>query len=323
MLVPSPLIPMPVLPLTSEQSPLVLLDLLFKLKVRDVMTTDLVTARRADTLRYVQALMKTHRITGVPVVENGRLFGIVSMDDIMTALDRGHIDDPVERHMTTTVVVLEEDMPLSFGASYFDKYRFGRFPVLNKDNSVVGILTSRDISASLLLELYKEYHKLEAQVQPPAPVGAPRTSLQVRVKQNDLENAGKGAHEIKRALAARRVDPAHIRRASIAAYEMEINLVLHSSGGTLRTTIDNESVEIVARDRGPGIADVQLALQDGFSTANDWIRSLGFGAGMGLGNIRRVADEFSLDSKAGGGTTVRAVIRLPPPVPEEAPHAGG
>ena len=143
------------------------------------------------------------------------------------------------------------------------------------------------------------------------------------MKQNDLENAGKGAHEIKRALAARRVDPAHIRRASIAAYEMEINLVLHSAGGTLRATIDAESVEIVARDRGPGIADVQLALQDGFSTANDWIRSLGFGAGMGLGNIRRVADEFSLDSKAGGGTTVRAVIRLPPPVPEEAPHAGG
>jgi CBS domain-containing protein len=262
----------------------------------------------------------------VPIVEGSRLFGMVSMDDVMTALDRGTIDEPAERHMTTPVVVLEEEMPLSFGASYFEKYRFGRFPVLNKDNRIAGILSSRDISASLLIELYKEYHKLEAQVQPPPPqpAGSPRASLQAKVKRHDFENAGKGAHEIKKILVTRGVDSGLVRRASIAAYEMEINLVVHSDGGEIRAAIDADSVEIVARDRGPGIADVQLALQDGFSTANDWIRSLGFGAGMGLGNIRRVADEFSIDSHTGGGTVVRVAIRLTPPAPSvEGAHEGG
>ncbi len=302
---------MSVLPINSDQPPLVLQDLLFKLKVRDVMTTDVITVRRADTMRYAQALMKTHRITGVPVAEQGRLYGIVSMDDIITALETGAMDRPVEERMTTRVVVLEADMPLSFGASYFEKYRFGRFPVLDRDHRLCGILASRDISASLLIELYKEYCRLEARVPPLAVRAEPARSIHIRVHRYDFENAGKGAHEIKKTLAAMGVEPAHIRRASIAAYELEMNLVVHSFGGVLRANIGPGEVVVKACDDGPGIADVELALQDGFSTANDWVRSLGFGAGMGLGNVRRVADEFSIQSSAGAGTSVRAVVRWP------------
>jgi CBS domain-containing protein len=140
--------PMAVLPLPADQIPLVLQDLLFRLKVRDVMTRDLITVRRTDTMRYARALMKTHGITGLPVAERDRLYGIVSMDDVITVLEQQRLDDPVEAHMTERVVVLEDDMPLAFGASYFDKYRFGRFPVLDRGGRLCGILTSRDISAS-------------------------------------------------------------------------------------------------------------------------------------------------------------------------------
>lgn len=308
----------PPIPFDPNQSPLVLLDLLFKLHIRDVMSTQLITARRSDTLRKAQELMRTNRITGLPVVEEGRLYGIISMDDIIHALGGGWMDDPVEQHMSRHVVVLEADMPLSFGVSYFEKFQFGRFPVLDQNKQVVGMLTSRDVSASLLVELHKEYLKLEARLpsEPVPPGGAERGHLSFAIKTYDFEQAGRAAHEIKRLLAARGMSPALIRRAAVAAYEAEMNMVLHSHGGTLDVLIDHTRLEITARDRGPGIPDVQLALEEGYSTANDWIRSLGFGAGMGLANIRRVSDDFALHSTPGGGTTVRAVIRLtaPPPV---------
>lgn len=303
---------MAVLPLPADQIPLVLQDLLFRLKVRDVMTRDLITVRRTDTMRYARALMKTHGITGLPVAEQDRLYGIVSMDDVITVLEQQRLDDPVEAHMTVRVVVLEDDMPLAFGASYFDKYRFGRFPVLDRNGRLCGILTSRDISASLLIELYKEYARLEARVPAPAPRRTPGERLRFTVRRYDFENAGRAAHEIKKALTARGLPPELVRRVAIAAYEMEMNLVVHSVGGVLEAHIEDGLAEITATDEGPGIADVELALQDGFSTANDWVRSLGFGAGMGLGNIRRVADDFSIRSAPEQGTHLRAAVRWPP-----------
>lgn len=302
---------MAVLPLPADQIPLVLQDLLFRLKVRDVMTRDVITVRRSDTMRYARALMKSHGITGLPVAERDRLYGIVSMDDVITVMERQQLDDPVEAHMTERVVVLEDDMPLSFGASYFDKYRFGRFPVLDRSGRLCGILTSRDISASLLIELYKEYARLEARVPTPSPRLAPGERLRFTVRRYDFENAGRAAYEIKKALTARGLPPDVIRRVAIATYEMEMNIVVHSVGGVMEGRIEDGLAEISATDEGPGIPDIELALQDGFSTANDWVRSLGFGAGMGLGNIRRVADEFAIRSAADQGTHVRAVIRWP------------
>ncbi|MCX7818360.1 MAG: CBS domain-containing protein [Kiritimatiellae bacterium] len=302
---------MAVLPIPADQVPLILQDLLFRLKVRDVMTRELITVRRTDSMRYARALMKSHGITGLPVAERDRLYGIVSMDDVITVMEHGQLDEPVGAHMTERVVVLEDDMPLSFGASYFEKYRFGRFPVLDRDGRLCGILTSRDISASLLIELYKEYARLEAKMPAPAPCAVPVEQLRFAVRRYDFENAGRAAHEIKKALTARGLPPEHVRRAAIAAYEMEMNLVVHSNGGAIEARIEHGVAEITATDDGPGIPDVELAMQDGFSTANDWVRSLGFGAGMGLGNIRRVADEFAIRSAVGEGTRVRALIRWP------------
>jgi CBS domain-containing protein len=302
---------MKTIPVNPEQSPLVILDLLFKLKIKDVMSSPVITAVRKDSLRTVQHLMRDNRISGVPVAERGRLFGIASIDDIIRALEGGYIDDPVERHMTTQMVVLEDDMPLSFGISYFDKFKFGRFPVLNKENQLVGILSSRDVSASLLVELHNEYHKLEAKL----PVSAIRDVNTVtrgfRVERYDFENAGKAAHAIKKILSEQNYPPALIRRVAVAAYEMEINLVVHSLGGTFTFHMDPEKVELLAVDEGPGIPNVEQAMQEGFTTANEWIKSLGFGAGMGLNNIRRNADEFDIQSAVGRGTTVRATILLP------------
>jgi anti-sigma regulatory factor (Ser/Thr protein kinase) len=132
----------------------------------------------------------------------------------------------------------------------------------------------------------------------------------------DFELAGRASTEIKKALKSRDIDPKIIRRVAIASYELEINQVVHSLGGSISCSIQPDRVVIVAADTGPGIVDVNLALQEGWSTANEWIRSLGFGAGMGLANTKRVSDEFFIESSAGAGTTVRSVVFLNSPKEE-------
>ena len=104
-------------------------------------------------------------------------------------------------------------------------------------------------------------------------------------------------------------DPKTIRRIAVATYELEMNQVVHSQGGTIAFFLDGDVARVVARDTGPGIPDLEQAMTEGFSTATDWVRSLGFGAGMGLPNARRVSDEFSIESNP-EGTVVQVAVRL-------------
>ncbi|HNX36557.1 MAG TPA: CBS domain-containing protein [Kiritimatiellia bacterium] len=297
----------------TGDEPLVLLELIQRLKVRDVMTSKLATVPRTATMRQVQELMRQMKISGVPVEENGRFFGLVSVDDIIRALGGGYIGDPCSRHMTTKLVVLEDDMPLSFALRYFDRYHYGRFPVLNRDRRLVGILCQRDINRALLVELTRELNRLEGtSAQNAALTGAVSIYVlrEFPICKYDFENAGKAANQIKQVLQEKKFPPKVIRRIAVAAYELEINLCVHSDGGVLSWQVSNGRAEIVARDAGPGIEDVEWACRDGTSTANEWIRSLGFGAGMGLANVKRVSDEFEITSKKGSGTTVKSVINI-------------
>jgi len=211
--------------------------------------------------------------------------------------------------MSRSVIVLEEDMPLHFAISYQEKFRFGRYPVLNKNRELVGIITSRDILVSLLVEINKEIEALERKIEKPnmAPPGED-VHLEFVVRKLDFENAGKASTEIKKLLKKRDLNARITRRIAVACYELEMNQVVHSDGGTIIFRIQGNDAEITARDQGPGIADVNQALVEGYSTASEWVRSLGFGAGMGLPNVRRVSDEFHIQSKLGEGTQVRSVI---------------
>ena len=307
------------IPISAEQSPLLFLELLYKLRVRDVMVRDLVTIRRAATMRELQQLMQARRIPGVPVVEERRLFGIVSIEDLIQALDENRMDEPVANFMAANVVTVEDDMPLAIVLSYFNKYEYRRFPVLNARNEAVGIITARSINTRLLVELFRELARIENQYIIPVPENASCYFKTFRIARSDFENAGTAATEIKNTLQKRGIDPKIIRRAAIAAYELEMNLVVHSDGGTLTLRVDEGEIQILAKDQGPGIADVNLAMQEGWTTANEWVKSLGFGAGMGLPNARRVSDEFHIASELGGGTTVTVRDVLPPRTPQNPP----
>jgi CBS domain-containing protein/anti-sigma regulatory factor (Ser/Thr protein kinase) len=306
------------IPISTVDSPSVVLELIYQLKIKDVMCQAVISGRPTDSIRHIQAVMRENYITGIPIVEDRYLAGIVSIDDVVTALDKGYIDDPVSKRMTRNVIVLEDDMPLSFAISYLNKYRYGRFPVLNKQKELVGILTSKDVVRTLLTEMNREVLRLEKIHQNSAGMVGNFSEMEFATVRYDFELAGRASTEIKKALKQRNIDPKIIRRVAIASYELEINQVVHSNGGTISCSIQPDKVVIVAADTGPGIADVSLALQEGWSTANEWIRSLGFGAGMGLANTKRVSDEFQVESAVDSGTTVRSVVFISSPK-EDAP----
>jgi anti-sigma regulatory factor (Ser/Thr protein kinase) len=124
------------------------------------------------------------------------------------------------------------------------------------------------------------------------------------VEKDDFDRAGEASSNIKKILRQLGIDAAIIRKVAISTYEAEINVVIHSLGGVISLEIDTSSIKITAKDRGPGIANIELAMQAGYSTASDKVREMGFGAGMGLPNMEKCADKFEVESVVGIGTTI-------------------
>ncbi len=255
--------------------------------------------------------MREHAITAVPILEGERLLGIVSIGDIIQALDSGTMERPAAEVMTNSVVTLDEDMPLSFAVTYFDRYKYGRFPVLAVSGKLSGIITASDVLRRLLIALNEEISRMEQRIagrQPPSEGPLPSMELSFGSAPLDFAKAGSISARFKKALTEKDCPPAIARRVAVASYELELNQVIHSSGGIMRMRVFEDTIEILAQDEGPGIPDLDLAMREGYSTANEWVRSLGFGAGMGLPNVKRVADDFSIESPPGKGTIVRALI---------------
>lgn len=127
---------------------------------------------------------------------------------------------------------------------------------------------------------------------------------------NDFTLAGETSSKVKKWLKQLGLPPEVIRRVAIAMYEAEINMVIHANGGTIDVEVTPQAVHIVFTDTGPGIPDVEKAMQEGYSTASNEVRELGFGAGMGLPNIKKNADEMQIQTQVGVGTTIDLLIRI-------------
>lgn len=132
--------------------------------------------------------------------------------------------------------------------------------------------------------------------------------LHYDVNAYDFTCAGEASGKLKRSLKDLGFDASLVRNVAIAVYEAEINMVIHAEGGVIDATITPECITVVLADKGPGIPDVDLAMQEGYSTAPENVRSLGFGAGMGLPNIKKYTDEMTIDTQIGVGTTITLKI---------------
>lgn len=305
---------------TTTEQPLEvtkLQELVYELKIEQVMTKKVVTVSPDDTMRHLKDVLRMSRVSGAPVMRGSELVGIITIEDLIKALEAGDIDAPLGQRMTINVLTVFADETVIQAVNTFGRLGFGRLPVVKRDGKLVGILTQGDIARGLLRQLEIDYHEEEIHSYRAShifeDIVSDQTGLILRynVRPHDFSHCGEAASKLKRALQRLGAKPNIVRRIAVASYEAETNLAIHTSnGGQITAEIQPEKIRIVAVDQGPGIPDVEQALQPGFSTAPDWIRELGFGAGMGLSNIKACADEMSLESKPGTGTRLQIVIRL-------------
>ncbi|MFL7794132.1 MAG: ATP-binding protein, partial [Anaerolineae bacterium] len=190
----------------------------------------------------------------------------------------------------------------------------GRFPVVDREGQLVGILTQGDIVRALLRELEVDYHAEEIHRYRAShifqDIVADETALVFGyyVIGKDFNAAGKASSSLKTTLNRLGISPPVIRRVAVASYEAEMNLVIYTAGGEIVAEVRPDRVRIEVIDSGPGIPDIELAMQPGYSTAPEWVREMGFGAGMGLVNIKSCSDVMRLDSTVSEGTHLEIII---------------
>ncbi len=244
-----------------------------------------------------------------------KLVGIVSIEDFIKCLADGEIDAFVEDKMTRKVETLYADEPLIHAVNKFSRYGFGRFPVIDRNNrELVGVIAKGDIIKALLKKLEISYHEEEIHRYRAShifkDIVADKTTLifEYNIAGQDFKRAGESASGLKKSLTRLGIHPQILRRVAIATYEAEMNIVIFTSGGHITAYVKPDEIRVEAIDSGPGIPDVEQAMQPGFSTASSLVQELGFGAGMGLPNIKKCADKMNINSVVGKGTKLEVII---------------
>jgi CBS domain-containing protein/anti-sigma regulatory factor (Ser/Thr protein kinase) len=292
-------------------------ELAYELRIREVMTGDVHHLEPNLEIEKALEIFRKERFSGAPVVRDNKLVGLISIEDLIRALREGNLEAKVQDYMTTEVTVVHDYDPVVEALKTFARTKFGRLPVLDRQENLVGIITKGDISNGLLAALQRDYEAEEI-IRYRAShlfedIVSHRTSLILRyeIRKGDFIHGGNASSNIKRALLRLGASPQIARRCGIAVYEAEMNLIIHTThGGTLRIEIEPHKITMEAYDDGPGIEDVEQAMKPGYSTATNEIREMGFGAGMGLVNIKRCVDEMRLISSKDRGTNLYMIMYL-------------
>ena len=294
-------------------------ELSYELRISDTMTRDVKTCTPSTHISGLLEILRARHMSGLPVLENNELIGIISIEDIVHAMEQNDLGAPVSKHMSTRIYTVKEFEPVVKAIEKFSQYRVGRLPVVDQNGKLVGIITKGDITRGILTALQKDYKVEEVRRYRAShlfeDITSDRTSLIMRydIKAGDYQNGGQASSNIKRALLRLGASPQLARQCGIAIYEAEMNLVIHTTeGGIIRMQIDPYRILMQVTDTGPGIPDINLALQAGWSTASQEVRNMGFGAGMGLANMRRCVDRLELESTPGKGTKLVMEILLSP-----------
>jgi CBS domain-containing protein len=289
-------------------------ELAYEIRVEEAMVKDVITIPPSFTMAELREVLQVNRISGTPVVEDGKMVGIISVEDLIEALAAGEMKATAREKMTPDPVTLYAYEPLVHAVSKFSELNFGRFPVINRQGELVGIITAGDIAKAMLRRLEVDYREEEIHRYRASHIFEDIIADDIalvfgyHVAAMDFDRAGEASSGLKRTLTRLGIHPQVIRRVAVASYEAEINMVIYTDGGEIVAEVRPDRIKIEALDKGPGIPDVELAMQPGFSTASEWVREMGFGAGMGLPNIKACTDEMKLDSTVGIGTHLEIII---------------
>ena len=294
-------------------------ELIYELPIKRVMKKNVITIAPDAAISELKELLRVNRISGVPVLDQGRLVGVISIEDMIKALESGGTDARVGERMTREPFTVREDESVVEAVKKFAQHKVGRLLVVDEGGRLTGILTGGDITRGLLKAISLDYRTEEIRRYRARHIFedilSDRTSLILRytVKSGDFNSGGGASSRLRQTLDRLGIHPDVLRRVAIAAYEAEMNLIIHTErGGELVAEIHPEAIRLTVSDDGPGIPDIEQAMRPGFSTAPEWIRELGFGAGMGLTNIRKYADSMELTSQVGLGTTLDIRVNLAP-----------
>jgi len=291
-------------------------ELAYELTVEQAMTRDVVKVSPKSHIGELREILRVNRISGAPVVDKkGKLVGIVSIEDFIKCLADGEINAFVGDKMTKKVKTLYADESLIHAVNKFNEYGFGRFPVIERNSGkLVGVIAKGDIIKTLLKELETNYHAEEIHRYRASHIFrdiiADKTTLifEYNIAGKDFKHAGESASGLKKSLARLGISPQILRRIAISTYEAEMNIVIFTSGGCITAYVKPDEIRVEAVDSGPGIPDIKKAMRPGFSTAPHSVQELGFGAGMGLQNIKKCADKMNIDSIAGKGTKLEVIV---------------
>ena len=295
-------------------------ELIYEIKIKDAMTKEVIFFNEDVTFRKIQLKLKEKKISGVPILdEQKNILGIVSIDDVISAFDKNYVDKKVGNYMTKNVITIPRNYSVISAINQLEKFKVGRLPVVESLNSkkVVGMVTISDILNRLLIVIQTIAEKIEEkeiknfQISRNMINDTPKKVFKFEISGDDFNNAGQAASITKKYFKGLGIDKDIIRRIAIICYEAEMNICLHSLGGTITVKVDDKNNAIIyAYDKGPGIPDVDLALTPGYTTASEKIRALGFGAGMGLPNIKNFADKFKINSSLVSGTELEIMVNL-------------
>lgn len=294
----------------------ILKEIAYELRVFSIMNRNVLTISPDEKISSLREIMKDKRISGLPVVENGTLVGIISLEDFIKAIINKEQEIPVKERMTRNMETIFDDESLISALNKFDRFGYGRFPVIDRNKRLVGIITKTDIIHGFLKELGSRYREEEikgygvSHFFKDVLADKKEIILGYEIKGGDFKLAGEASSMLKKTLKRLGIHPDMVRRLAIASYEAEMNVAIYAKRGRIKAGVFETRIEINVSDEGPGIEDIERAKQPGFSTAPDWVRELGFGAGMGLYNIEHCSDFFNIKSEVGVGTNLMFGVNI-------------
>lgn len=294
----------------------ILKEIAYELKVSSIMNRDVISISPNEKIGSLREIMRDKRISGLPVVEDGNLVGIISLEDFIKAIINGEQELSIKERMTKDIETIFEDEPFVSALNKFDKFGYGRFPVVDRNKRLVGIITKTDVIHGFLKGLESKYYEDQMKIYRKTHffedilADKKEIMLEYKIEGGNFKAGGEASSKIKRTLKRLGIHPDIIRRLAIASYEAEMNVVIYAKIGKIRVNISDEMIDVKVNDEGPGIEDIEKAKEPGFSTAPDWVRELGFGAGMGLFNIEHCSDLFDIKSEVGIGTYLCFKINL-------------
>ncbi|MCP4403707.1 MAG: CBS domain-containing protein [bacterium] len=295
-------------------------ELIYELKIESVMEKDLFSVTPDSTIMEVKTVLIEHGITGVPVLEDGKLLGFMTIQDVIECLEKRHCDYAVcEKMARPPFLSVYNDESIAHALNKLSKKHVRRVLVFDHDEQFVGIITSGDITTGLLKAMNLSFRQEEISQYRARhifhDIESDETSLVLRynVEVGDFTHGGEASSKIKKAVQRLGANPQDVRKMAIAIYEAEMNLIIHTArGGQITVECTPEKVTMTVTDDGPGIPDIAQAMEAGYSTSSMTVKSLGFGAGMGLPNIKRCMSYMKLESTvgegSGKGTTLTMVL---------------